>query len=433
MAFFSRLSQSFWSFVSPRKQEAPSQTAATKRRESAPIAKKRGRGRPKKAVLDDVILRSKSMTPSTRVDSWRASSEEYGEGSSEVKSKKRKALMTPSRSGGHPEKKTKFEEQDDVDGTEFEGHDDYEDTINVHPTPSTNNQDLSSPYDELEGDTSVLVKSEQDLDTPSRKIRYLSPGQEAFERGISTEELRSQGWDDDHITLVHKIAMRGYEPLLPHHWKLPWQYMPDELFEADDDAFLTSLKGKMLLGSKALETLFGLGGWVRDREMLAGRITPEQQTRKMMRAYMKWADDDSNLDAKTALPLLLLECKPTHVPAAELQANAARKLAVLALRWRDALRARPSIEDSTESLPSPALTDPLPTLYAIIASGTVIALVAYNPNDAEPEVKSVGFFPMKDKAYDVWNSLALAITVCHLRNVRMRIAEETGVGLKGGE
>jgi hypothetical protein len=76
------------------------------------------------------------------------------------------------------------------------------------------------------------------------------------------------------------------------------------------------------------------------------------------------------------------------------------------------------------------LSYPIPTLYAIIASGTLIALTAYKPDDEEAEVKTLAFFNMKDKAYDIWNALALAIAVCHARNVQMRIADETGLGAK---
>lgn len=341
--------------------------------------------------------------------------------------------MTPASSRGRPSKKPKSgdgfdQEQDGEYDSSFEGYDDTYSTVDVNPTPQATDQDLSSPYDDLEGDTSVHIKRENSFESPSRKT-VISPTQEAFDRGISSEELHSQGWDDDHIALVHKIAMRGYEPLLPQHWKLAWSWMPDALFEEDDEAFLTSLEGRMLLGSKALESLFGLGGWVRDREMLGGRITAESQTRRMIKKYMKWVDEDAGLDPETSLPLMVLECKPTNIPAAHLQANAKVKLAALASRWAEALHVHPSIEDqpSTPRSARSMLSQPLPTLYTIIASGTVIALVAYNPNDPEPEVKSMAFFPMKDKSYDVWNSLALAITVCHLRNVRMRIADEMGV------
>jgi hypothetical protein len=54
----------------------------------------------------------------------------------------------------------------------------------------------------------------------------------------------------------------------------------------------------------------------------------------------------------------------------------------------------------------------------------------YRPEDAIPEVTIVARFDMKDGDCDVWSALGLAITVCHARNVQMRIAEDTGLGVK---
>ena len=145
----------------------------------------------------------------------------------------------------------------------------------------------------------------------------------------------------------------------------------------------------------------------------------------MLNEYIKWADSASGLDNKTATPLLTMEMQPDGTPATELTENARRKLARLAMRWKEAFRVKQSIENSPGSRTSTVLTDPLPTLYCIIASNTLVALTAYNPNEDTPEVKSVAFFEMKDKDYDVWNSLAVAIIVCHVRNMQVRDRKST--------
>ena len=54
----------------------------------------------------------------------------------------------------------------------------------------------------------------------------------------------------------------------------------------------------------------------------------------------------------------------------------------------------------------------------------------YDPDAAEPDLKTVSIHDMKSKDYDVWNALALAILVCHLRNVQISIADDTGLGKK---
>lgn len=105
--------------------------------------------------------------------------------------------------------------------------------------------------------------------------------------------MRAAGWIDDHITLVQHIAMRGLEPLLPQYYKMDFKYLPDALFEKGDDAFVRSVRGEHFKGIKALEKLFELGGRVRDCVLLEGNITPEQQVKRSLKAFIKWADTDS--------------------------------------------------------------------------------------------------------------------------------------------
>ena len=96
-------------------------------------------------------------------------------------------------------------------------------------------------------------------------------------------------------------------------------------------------------------------------------------------------------------------------------------------------------------------THPLPTLYGVIISHTIVAVVAYDPNStasysslspASPTFKSlphtpspssplippclrtISFLDLGDGNYDVWNALALAIVVVHCRNALLDLAHE---------
>ena len=452
MAFVKRMSDSLWSYVSPAKSDTPKNAPQTLPKSRKPA------GPTKRGSLDDVLKRSRSMSPSKRVTSWRMRSPSE-ESSSAPTSKKRKRPITPNTSAGAGSRHRKFlkMEEDDIDYTpEIDDdsdvvmdEDEVEDeemeevstnmsNIRVRHTKSPSPKGYAIEYeDETEIDSSLVVSEEEySRTTPKRKI-LVSPTTEHFARGVSTEELRTQGWDDDHVVLVQKIAMRGFEPLMPQYWHFEYRFhMPDSLFateETDDAAIICSVRQEHLRATKALEKMFELGGWVRDRVFLKGRVRPEDQVRRTMNAYMKWAEEDARLDKKTAIPLLAIETAPASVDANEIQERARRKLARLAARYREAFRVLQSIENSPGSRTSTQLSYPVPTLYAIIASHTLIALTAYNPGDAAPEVKSVAFFDMKDKDYDVWNAFALAIVVCHVRNVQMRIAEETGLGLKSAQ
>ena len=463
MAFLKRLSDNFWSYVSPTKPNATKATTPP----TIPKIKKRGRPPKKQQRVEGAVKHSRSMSPIERVDSWRVKSSASLASSS--RKRKRAAPITPSTGVGRRRKIMKMEDEDMGYTPEFQDDSDVEmddvdyedahnqngeveeddelsvDNIRVAKSPSSRARSRSSSshrsspkgYDyepaspDAEVDRSVVVSEEEyNRDSPYRKMRVISPTKAQFSRGVSTEELRQQGWDDDHITLVQKLAMRGFEPLMPAHWKFNYRWLPDALFADNDDAFVSSVRGDHYHAIMALEKLFELGSRVRDRVFLNGRVKPEEQTRRGVTEFIKWAEQDSGQDRRTAIPMLALECKSNDVEVEKIQASAKRKLARLAFRYREAFRVSNSIEASPVSRTSTLLAYPVPTLYAIIASHTLIALVAYKPDEDDPEIKSVAFFDMKDKDYDVWNALALAIAVCHVRNVQMRIAEDTGIGLK---
>jgi len=250
-------------------------------------------------------------------------------------------------------------------------------------------------------------------------------------RDISDEELRGQGWDDDYITLVQKIALRGYEPLLPSYLKFDYRWLPSELFETDDDGFIGSVRGSHFKASKALEQLFQLGGHVRDRIEYPSRVSPERQMRRQLRAFNDWVQHDAGIDQRTAIPVLAFKFQPATTDPAVLINNATKKCRRLAARYREALQVQRSVELSPEGSEHTQLSYPLPTIYAIIGSEAKLALMAYDPKKGPDEVcEPIAFFDFDNVGYDVWNSLAFAIAICHARNVQMDIAQETGIGLK---
>lgn len=293
--------------------------------------------------------------------------------------------------------------------------------------------ELQSDYDYDEYGTPVLSDEAYNECSPRKKL--ISPTTEMFAHGISTDEMRADGWPDEHIALVSKLTMRGYEPLLPHFWKLDYRNFPDQLFEADDNSFINTLCNKHLRAIKAFNSLLELGGRVRSRaeayKGLNSYKTPEIQAQNYLKAYVKWANKDCDLDLKTTIPLLTIIARPLTYSSEAMTALATKRLAKLASRYKEAF----SILQSIEASPSPStastiLSNPLPTLYALACSHQVIALAAYNPNHENPGLKMVAIFDLSEIRHDVWNAFAMAILVCHCRKVQTRIAEETGLGMK---
>ncbi|KAK0258611.1 hypothetical protein LTR35_018148 [Friedmanniomyces endolithicus] len=296
-------------------------------------------------------------------------------------------------------------------------------------------------YDsDIDHDTTLIV-SEAEYASPIRR-KVINLPTEAFSRGVSTEDLQAEGWTDEHILLVQKLALRGFEPLLPKYWQWDFAYLLDALFEPpgeEEKAFIRSnhsapTNNHHFRGVKALINLMEMSGRVRDTFLSEGRMRPEVQTRKYVKQFLKWTNQDADLDLQTGIPVLAFEVQPAGTPHAVIDENARRKMARLHERYREAFRAEPSIENSpskTRSTPN-TIAHAIPQIYALIASHTLVALVAFRPDShlPEQEVRTVAFFDLRDKDYDVWNSLAMAIVGCHVRDVRVRVAEETGVGMK---
>lgn len=284
------------------------------------------------------------------------------------------------------------------------------------------------PEDGIYANTALVV-DDHFTDPSPRRISTLP--EEHQMRDMYDDELRAKGWDDDYITLVQKVALRGYEPLLPSYLKFDFRWLPSELFETSDNGFIGSVRGRHLKVSKALELLFQLGGHLRDRVEYPASVSPERQMRRQIRAFNAWAQQDAGIDQRTAIPILAFNFQSAEKDPSILIDGATAKCRRLAARYHEALQVHCSIELSPEGSNHTLLSYPLPTFYAIIGSSTKLALMAYDPKKGPDEVcTAIAFFDFNDAGYDVWNSLALAITVCHARNVQMTIAEETGIGLK---
>ncbi|KAK3073167.1 hypothetical protein LTR53_005504 [Teratosphaeriaceae sp. CCFEE 6253] len=509
MAIFGRLSQTFWSYVSPPKTDSQRTKTKTSPR-TAPAAKSKTRalGQKRRTSLGDVVRQSRSMSPLTRVDSWRAGSagagvkrkrsttpgsslgasrqskvsrmemehdlgketvevkvesdveveDDQGEGVQqseqeiEIEDDAKDAEGDDSKSeeSGAENENGDEEEEEDDDDSSIQDLEDLTSSVSAArisiKSPSTSHKSFFYD-DDLDQDTTVVNSLPSPIYTPPARRKIIDLPAEHSSRGVSTEELELQGWSASHIALVQKLAQRGFEPLVSRSWRSDFTWLPDALLQpvGDDDqrAFISSVRtstgGTRIRGIKALLALFEIGGRVRDRLIVNNGLTPEKQSQRSIQAYLKWANVDADLDTRAAIPVLAFEIQPAGTDVGVIQENARRKMAGLHEQWAEALRAQPSIEHSptpkSRSHASSSLASyPVPQIYALVASHTLLALVAYRPDSdlaaGEQEVRTVAYFDLKDKDYDAWNALAMAIVVCHLRNVRVEVRDATGVGVK---
>ncbi|EMC91746.1 hypothetical protein BAUCODRAFT_38882 [Baudoinia panamericana UAMH 10762] len=465
MALLKRLSDGVWSFLSPKK------TGET--RKASANTEPRHRNGNRRLSGYDTVRQCRSMTPSNRVSTRRTGSAGLnrkqthtpgaGAGSRQnVPKMDRYAHDTPMEDDlnavGYNERAPSHDYRDgddqygredagedvDVDEDEDEDMDDLSSSLdNIHvlsKSPSSSRKGYVEDDVDLVNDTTIVISEEEYVQENARRRKLINLPGEQSSRGVSTEELRAAGWDDDHIYLVQRIAMRGFEPLLPLYWQWDYRYMPDLLFAAEDeDAPINSARASHRRAIKALNHLIELGGRMRDCIAIGGPLTPDLQAHRIIKAYLDWADQDANLDPRTSIPLIALETRPADTPAELLTAAIRLRMARLHARYSRAFRVERSIEltpASTTSNSAVTFAYPIPQIYGIISSHTLIAIVAYRSDTTTPEmedaneVRTVAYFDMKDKDYDVWNALAIAILVCHARDVRLRVAEETGRGVQ---
>ncbi|KAI7481374.1 hypothetical protein KC357_g3807 [Hortaea werneckii] len=495
---FKRVSDSFWAYVSPVKDNKPD--TANETPQGAPSKTKGASTRTRKGSLDEIVRQSRSMSPIARVDSWQLGPSSSGVGVKrkgifgeiQDRTQKRGKMAygldesDDAMESGEESTEDGDEEMDESlndelqdgeepaeldEGSEEVGYgaeiEDYdipdadalaEDMSNIRMRMSPDDDDdddsnaensvgyVESEDDDAEGgeedddedepeDTTLVVSEEEYAREHSRSKKVSVPA-ELSNRGVSSEELSAAGWSEEHIFLVQRIAMRGFEPLLPQYYYMDFRYLPDALFVQDDDkerAFISGVKGPTFHGIKALEKLFTLGGYVRDMTQFRCNTTPEMQFKRHLQDFIKWTDRDSGLDTKTTIPPLTLVMQNSDTPISVLQETARRKMAKIHARSHRAFSAHQTIENSSPSSTSTStkLHQPIPQIYALMASWTVIALVAYRPDlEEDQQVKVVSHHNFDDKDYDVWNSLALAIVMCHVRDVQVKIAEETGLGVR---
>ncbi|KAK5688550.1 hypothetical protein LTS10_000528 [Elasticomyces elasticus] len=488
MGILKHLSDTVKSYMSPAKTDPTPKTATP---QTAPNGETRNVHKTRQTSLEDVVRQSRSMSPGTRVGNWRnepvaGTKRKQPYTPSPGASRLSKALKMEGRNAHYA---NEYDDSSDVDmedvGEQLRQHEisedegdtgssdaeddenddeqlgdaDDEDSVeddeqldeyehdNGESEPEREDDmgdlavDISATHlrsssqspDFSEADFETSFVSEAEYGSPSRR-KVISLPTEASSRGVSTEELRAEGWSDDHITLMQRLALRGFEALLPEYWKYDFPYLPDVLFQRGNDderTFVSSVRHDHIRGIKAIIKLFEMGGRIRDRLIVRDNLTPELQARKIVQEYIKWTDRDADLDIRTAIPIIAIEAPVFKTSNDIIEANTLRKMKRLYSRYREAFRAHQSIENSPSSdSTSNLLSQPVPQIYGLIASRTLVVLVAYRPDTPEQHVRTVMIFDFKDKDYDVWSSLALAIILCHARDVRCSVAEETGLGVK---
>ncbi|KAH6614301.1 hypothetical protein C7974DRAFT_444324 [Boeremia exigua] len=312
----------------------------------------------------------------------------------------------------------------------FEEHDDFEgDTLfNTSPISPTFYKGAGPELEVDANDDTIVVDDGRYHETH----RGISFDERLFKQQKQRQELQAAGWSEDAIFLFQKINMRGYEPLMPIEWVDDLTSLPADLFtERLDKPFIKPTMGSHYHAQLALTSLLELGSHVRDAVLThAPRRQPQYHIKRALRRYTSWAMKDSRLTPHwRTLPLFTTVTVNKHTPSTTLESLTLAKLATLHARWQSALTPQASFS-STHSAALEA-----PTLYAVSASHTIMALVSYVPasRDAGAGLRLIALFDFGKEGFDVWNALAAAIFVVHCRNRMMELREWLPVPMGEGE
>ncbi|KAJ5587344.1 uncharacterized protein N7459_003109 [Penicillium hispanicum] len=222
------------------------------------------------------------------------------------------------------------------------------------------------------------------------------------------------------------LALRGCKPVMSGHWQKDFSTLPESLFTTlesenkeeivdEESIIFKPLRRSDFYAIKAFQELLSIGGRVRDCRLLT--VQPQIVMQKAIRKYMRWAIDDACL--KTSPTTIPVHAIYTQKPGEETLTTIVRmtkKLERLAKRYQTA-------HDDSES-------PYWPTLVGFVLCGPIISLVSLDSDPkaaawTEPSdtpVKYLGQFDMTEPAQDVWNSLAIAISVIHARETMAQLA-----------
>jgi hypothetical protein len=227
----------------------------------------------------------------------------------------------------------------------------------------------------------------------------------------------------DERRTAHQLLTRGCMPAITRYWEKDFSTLPESLFFSSKEEAPESKEGEFILeadkGSefcaiRAFQELLKISGIVRDHCNIL-EASPELSIKRSIERYLRWALSDAHVRAQpTTTPVHLIYCKKKREGAKEAFDQAFKGLESLANTWRGQFPASPK----------PATW---PSVMGFVICGPVLSVVTL---DCDPDPKTetqgmrlLGQFDLSDLNNDVWNTLAVAISVMHVKRTMTKLAK----------
>ncbi|EFR03201.1 hypothetical protein MGYG_06200 [Nannizzia gypsea CBS 118893] len=261
---------------------------------------------------------------------------------------------------------------------------------------------------------------------------------EKAKRWATAVERPSGNWSDAEKDMYFRLAMRGFEPVLPHGWKMDFMTLPETLFTLpnDDTAYISSRNA--FRGMKYFSNLISLGGRVRDR--ITCHLRPEKTIKQYLYSYLQWTLRDVDMYSRPQFippySVYTLKPKQTARDAVNIMNS---KLIAMAKCYQNAWRLAPSIEsdDGTDKNvgAGPQYQDrTFPVITGYLICGSVVALMTLDSDprihptfDTKTSGRLISRFDFSEYGQDVWNALAIAIAAARIRKTIAQ-CEQEGIG-----
>lgn len=279
----------------------------------------------------------------------------------------------------------------------------------------------NSDDDELESPI-VINRSERD------DIIFILSREKAKRMAQAIKVPQDTKMGDEEKSLYLDLATRGCYPVLPSSWKMDFATLPESLFpteeeDVDESKFPFAIqKASEFYAITALHEILTIPGRVRDCRFLT--VHPQEVIKKAIRKYLRWAvtDADVKIKPKTAAVHTIVTQKLLENGKKEeiikVVKRVLERLKELALEQKKMYEGTP---------------DPYwPTLVGFCLCGPIVTILSLDTDPGSATWKEVnigchakymGQFDMSEDDQDVWNSLALAIAVIHIRRTMTRLAD----------
>jgi hypothetical protein len=307
----------------------------------------------------------------------------------------------------------------------------------------------------------------------------------ALRHAIAQELPADSGiWSETEKDMFYRLAMRGFEPLVPGHWTMDFKTLPHQLFAfGEQEPLISPFAQREFRAKHYLRTLFSIAANVRDRRLAS--LRPEPTIKRTLRQYISWSLHDAGVH-----PMQRPRVIPVHAIATLRQGEESqhvikrmsKKLYKLARRYQDVYRVQQSVEpqhpdplptplDSREKASSSASEYDdahMPTLIGLMIASSVVAVVTLDSRSSPPtsppahentaekrhsrssSSKEDAIATVKDESglrfianfdfsthdgYDVWDGFAMAICIMRIRKTMLELcglAEREGEAESGG-